>query len=292
MNFFKRKYYQVYISLLKLIGASDITISKAKYLYKNDEKLNLEQPIEFMEKIQWLKFNYYTDQYGYLVDKFAVRSFVEQTIGAKYLNGFIAIYDSVDEIILEVLPNQFALKGTHGSGYNIIVPDKSKLNWNKAKKQLQKFLVEDYSKTNGESIYSVIQPRILAEEYLSQSADNYIVDYKFFCFHGMAKYVWVKTFHDGKYRNCYYDLNWEKIEDDSNTMNYLNLDMKRPENFDEMITIANKLAHGFIFVRVDLYSIKDKVFFGELTFFPWGGKQRLTVERFNKEFGDMIHLPI
>ncbi|MFN7100838.1 MAG: ATP-grasp fold amidoligase family protein, partial [Flavobacterium sp.] len=82
-----------------------------------------------------------------------------------------------------------------------------------------------------------------------------------------------------------------KIEDDSNTSNYLSLDMKRPDNFDEMISIANKLAQDLIFVRVDLYSIKNKIYFGELTFFPWGGKQRITVERFNKEFGDMIHLP-
>lgn len=291
MNFIKRKYCQLYITLLKFVRASDVSISKAKYFSKNDKKLNLDQPVEFMEKLQWLKFNFYTEQYGYLVDKYAVRAFVEKTIGAQYLNGFIAIYNSIDEINLDALPNQFALKGTHGSGYNIIVSDKSKLDWNKAKKQLQKFLNEDYSKTNEEAIYRAIKPRILAEEYLSQSADNYIIDYKFFCFQGEAKYVWVKTFHDGKYRNCYYDLNWNKIEGDSNISNYLNLDMKRPENFDEMVTISNKLAHNFIFMRVDLYSIKNKVFFGELTFFPWGGKQRLTVERFNKEFGELIILP-
>lgn len=291
MNFIKKKYYQVYISLLKAIGADAITISKAKYQYKNNKKLNLENPIEFTDKIQWLKFNYYTEKYGYLVDKYEVREFVAKTIGSKYLNGFIAVYDTVDAIDLNSLPNQFALKGTHGSGYNIIVDDKSKLNWSQAKKQLQKYLNEDYSLTNGETIYKAIKPRILAEEYLNQQDDNYIVDYKFFCFHGETKYVWVKTFHDGKYRNCYYDLNWNKIENDSNKSSYLTLDMPKPENLEEMIEISNKLSKEFIFVRVDLYSIKNKIYFGELTFFPWGGKQRLTVERLNKEFGGLITLP-
>jgi hypothetical protein len=291
MNFIRRKYYQLYISLLQAVGASEIIISKTKYLYKNNKVLNLDKPTEFMEKIQWLKFNYYTEKFGYLVDKYEVREFVEKTIGAQYLNEFITVYNSVDEINLDTLPNQFALKGTHGSGYNIIVEDKSKLNWNKAKKELTKYLKEDYSKINGEAIYRAIQPRILAEEYLCQSDGNYIVDYKFFCFHGVAKYVWVKTFSDGKYRNCYYDLKWNKIQNDLNKSSYLDVEMAKPDNFDEMIEISNKLSKDFIFVRVDLYSIKSKIYFGELTFFPWGGKQRLTVDRFNQEFGDLIRLP-
>ena len=291
MNFIKRKYYQLCTSLLKFIGANEVTISKAKYLHKNNTKLNLDNPMEFTEKLQWLKFNFYTEKYGYLVDKYEVREHVAKVIGNKYLNGFIAVYDSVEEIDLSKLPNQFALKGTHGSGYNIIVEDKSKLNWNKAKKQLQNFLNKDYSKVNGEAIYRSIKPRILVEEYLTQSEGGYIIDYKFFCFNGEAKYVWLKTFHDGKYRNCYYDLKWNKVEGDLNESNFLDLEMEKPENFDEMIEISNKLSKDLIFVRVDLYSIKNKIYFGELTFFPWGGKQRLTVEKFNKEFGDLIQLP-
>lgn len=291
MNFFKRKYYQLCVSFLKFTGATGISISKAKYFLKNNTNLNLDNPTEFTEKLQWLKFNFYTEKYGYLVDKYEVREHVAKKIGKEYLNGFIAVYDSVEEINLTKLPNQFALKGTHGSGYNIIVEDKSKLNWGKAKKQLQKFLNKDYSKVNGEAIYNSVKPRILAEEFLTQSEGDYIIDYKFFCFNGEAKYVWVKTFHDGKFRNCYYDLKWNKVEDDLNESNFLDVEMGKPENFDEMIEISNKLSKDLIFVRVDLYSIKNKIYFGELTFFPWGGKQRLTVERFNKEFGDLIQLP-
>lgn len=292
MNFFTRKYFQLYIAILKILRANDIKLSKVKYHYKNGKKLNLNQPIEFMEKIQWLKFNYYKESFGHLVDKYAVRNYVSDKIGNQYLNGFIGVYESIDEIDIQKLPNKFALKATHGSGYNIIVSDKNNLNWSKAKKKLYKYLNEDYSKENGEAIYKNVKPRILVEEFLNQSDENYIVDYKFFCFHGEAKYVWVKTFTQGKYKNCYYDLNWNKIKDDSNMNNFLTIEMPKPMNLQEMIKIANKLSSDFIFVRVDLYSIKERIYFGELTFFPWGGKQRLTVERFNKEFGELIHLPI
>lgn len=290
MKFVKRKYYQLYISFLKLIGANAIKISKVKYLYKNDKELNLENPIEFMEKIQWLKLFLYKEDYGYLVDKYEVRAFVENRIGAQYLNDIIGIYNNPDEINIDLFPNQFALKATHGSGYNIIVCDKEKLNWSSAKSKLNKFLKSDYSKFNGEAIYKNVKPRILAEKFLSESENDYIIDYKFFCFHGEAKYVWVKTFCSGKYRNCYYDLQWNKITDDNNKYCFLEKEMKKPINFDEMISISEKLSKDFIFVRVDLYSVSNKVYFGELTFFPWGGKQRLTVERFNDEFGKLIKL--
>ena len=292
MKFLKRKYYQIYIGLLDFVKASNETKSKVKFYYKNNKRLNLHNPVEFMDKIQWLKLYYYTENYGYLVDKYEVREFIKERIGEKYLNKFIDVFYTINEINFENLPNQFALKGTHGSGYNIIVDDKSKLNWEKAKVKLLKFLNSDYSKKNEENIYKALIPKIVVEEYLSDLNDNYIIDYKFFCFHGKAKYVWVKTFHDGKYRNCYYDLNWNKINDDSNKKNYLEIDIPIPENLDEMINISNKLSEDYIFVRVDLYSIKMKVYFGELTFFPWGGKERLTVDRFNKEFGDLIQLPI
>ena len=125
MNFFKRKYLQTYIKVLELFNTNSIKLAKAKYFLKNEKSLNLEVPKEFAEKIQWLKFNFYTEKYGYLVDKYEVREHVAKKIGKDYLNGFIAVYDSVEEIDLSKLPNQFALKGTHGSGYNIIVEDKS-----------------------------------------------------------------------------------------------------------------------------------------------------------------------
>ncbi len=126
MNFFKRKYYKSYITLLKFFCASDTKISIYQYLLKNGVKPDLVNPKEFMEKILWLKLYYYKESYGNFVDKYEVRSYVENKIGKEYLNDFFGVYDSVDSIDFNSLPCQFVMKGTHGSGYNIIV--KVKMN--------------------------------------------------------------------------------------------------------------------------------------------------------------------
>lgn len=274
-----------------MMSSDDRAIARVKYKFKNGRSLNLEQPVEFMEKLQWLKFNYYTEDYGKYVDKYEVRAFVEDKIGSSYLNDLLGLYDSVSEIDIDKLPDQFALKCTHGSGYNVIVKDKSNINWNQIKRRLEKFMNSNYYELNGETIYKNVRPRILAEKYLDELAHDNILDYKFYCIHGKPVCIWLKTFDDHKYRSCYYDLEWNRIEDDSNTTSYLSKDIPKPSNLEEMVTVAEKLSEGLIFIRVDLYSIKGKIYFGELTFFPWGGKKRLSIERHNKELGDMINLP-
>jgi len=292
MNFIKRKYYQLFSKYLKNKPNSDISYIKAQYYLKNGKRLGLDNPTEFMEKLQWLNQNLYNEDYKDFVDKYEVRKYVEQKIGKGFLVDFIDVFDTVEAIDFDVLPNQFALKGTHGSGYNVIVDDKSKIDENDVKQTLKKYLNSNYYNKYKESIYKSVQPRILAEHYLDQTDSENILDYKFFCIHGEPKYIWVKTFNDGKYRNCYYDLDWNKVKGDSNTKNYLSKVIPKPENLDELITIAQKLSKDFIFVRVDLYSISGKIYFGELTFFPWAGLKRLTVERLNKELGDAINLPV
>src|SRR5690606_28254799 len=121
--------YQFLTKFYRSTG-NDLAFASVSYKLRNKRALNLENPREFTEKIQWMKYNLYTENYKDFVDKYAVRKFVEETIGAPYLNELIAVYDSVDAIAIDKLPHQFALKATHGSGYNVIVSDKSKLNWN------------------------------------------------------------------------------------------------------------------------------------------------------------------
>lgn len=292
MNFIKRKYFQLLVKFLNNKPNADLAFVKAQYYLKNERHLNLDQPKEFMEKLQWLKLNLYKEDYKDFVDKYEVRQFVEDKIGGKYLVDLIGVYYKVEDIDFDELPNQFALKGTHGSGYNVIVDDKSKIDIVDVKRTLNKFLKLNYYHKYKEPIYRSIKPRILAEHYLDQTDSENIVDYKFFCIHGEPKYIWTKTFYNGKYRNCYYDLEWNKVEDDSNTKNFLEKDLPKPDNFDELIDIAKMLSSEFIFVRVDLYSISGKPYFGELTFFPWAALKRLSVERLNKELGDLIKLPI
>jgi hypothetical protein len=292
MNFLKRKYYQLLTKYLSNKPNADLDYIKAQYYLKNERALDLENPTEFTEKLQWLKLHLYTEDYKNYVDKYEVRTYVEEKVGKGYLVDFIGVYDNVDDIDFNTLPNQFALKGTHGSGYNVIVDNKSKINESDVKRTLKTYLKSNYYNKYKELIYRDIKPRILAEHYLDQTDSENILDYKFFCIHGEPNYIWVKTFDDGKYRNCYYDLNWNKVEGDINTKSYLYKAIPKPENLDELIDIAKKLSEDFIFIRVDLYSISGKIYFGELTFFPWAGLKRLTVEHLNKELGDLIQLPI
>ena len=289
--YLKRKLCKFYIFLLKFFGASDAKISVYQYLLKNGTKPNLKQPKEFMEKLLWLKLYHYKEAYGRFVDKYEVRKYVEKKIGAQYLNEVFGVYNSVSQINFEALPQQFVLKGTHGSGYNIIVPDKEKLNVKKAKKRLQKILSSNYYYRFREVIYKNVPPRILVEKYISEIGNSPLIDYKFHCFHGEPKYVFVQKNKSEDIIKSFYDLEWHKIMPEKYIPAFARANFEKPENLEEMIKVSQKLSEGFIFMRVDLYSIGKKIIFGELTFFSAAGLVRSSIERFNTEFGELIQLP-
>jgi hypothetical protein len=291
MNFFKRNYCKLYIAFLKFIGGNDEKISILQYFRKNGIKPDLVNPKEFMEKTQWLKLYYYTESYGKFVDKYEVRSYVKHKVGEKYLNDIIGVYDSVSDIKFDDLPKQFVLKGTHGSGYNIIVKNKEELNINKTKTKLNKFLADNYYYKFRELIYKDVKPRILIEKYISEIDSDSLIDYKFHCFHGKPKYVFVQKSTENGLKKAFYDLNWNKVMPEKYVSAFSDAEFEKPENFNEMIEVAEKLSEGFLFLRVDLYSIGNKTIFGELTFFSTGGIIRSSIEKFNKEFGDLIQLP-
>ncbi|WP_162523782.1 ATP-grasp fold amidoligase family protein [Flavobacterium sp. LMO8] len=291
MFFLQRKLVKSYIGILKLIGASDFKITIYQYYLKNGVKPDLVNPKEFMEKLLWLKLNLYTEQYGKFADKYEVRNYVEEKIGKSYLSDIFGVYVSVSDINFIDLPNQFVLKGTHGSGYNIIVKDKSKLNIEHTKKKLNAFLAENYYYKFCEKIYKDLKPKILVEKYISEIDNDELIDYKFHCFHGKPTYVYVQKNKSKDIRKSFYDLEWNQILPEDYISSFYEADFKKPDNFDEMIMVAEKLSEGFVFLRVDLYSIGNKIIFGELTFFSNGGLVRSSIERFNKEFGDLMHLP-
>lgn len=291
MIFFQRKYFQLLSEFYKKTGR-DLSYAQTFYRLKNNQKLNLESPEEFTEKIQWLKYNLYTEDYKDFVDKYEVRKYVEKTIGNQYLNELLAVYEDADLIDFDQLPDKFVLQLTHGSGYNVIVEDKSDMNSENVKSKLNKYLSMNYFNKYRERIYKNIKPRIIAVKYLEQPEHDYIIDYKFYCIHGKPECVWVKTFDSGKFRNAYYTTSWEKILPDENNSDFLTKDIPKPDTLDKMIELAQKLSTGFIFLRVDLYSIGGKIYFGELTFFPWGGNRSLTVEHLNQDLGKLMLLPI
>jgi hypothetical protein len=291
MNFFKRKYYRFLVNYLEKREADDVKYLKILYYLKNERELNLENPKEFTEKIQWLKLYKYTERYKEYADKYAVRQLVAQKAGDDILNELYGVYNSVEEIDIDALPQQFVLKCTHASGTNIIVKDKSKLNWPKAKAKLQQWMQLNQYYKNREKVYKDITPRIIAEKYLSEADEDLLIDYKFYCFNGVPHYVLVKLTENGDEKKCYYTMDWQKVHPEKEPRNFLKRDMPKPENFDEMVRIAKILSEGFIFIRVDLYSLQGKIYFGELTFFPTGGIKRIAVEWMNEKLGDLIQLP-
>lgn len=289
MNFFKRKILKLYLSFLKLFCKNDIQICKLEYYIKNNVKLNLEEPKEISEKISWLKLFHYDEKFGHFADKYESRRYVEEKVGGQILVECLGVYNSVDEIELDSFPNQFVLKGTHGSGYNLIVKDKTKLNWKKEKTRFKKWLKENYYYKFRERIYKNVQPRIIAEKYLSELDEDNLIDYKFYCTKGEPILLVIKSKEDSENRIAYYDLNWNKFTP-RKCSGYLKGNIEKPKNFEELKQVASKLSENFYFVRVDLYSISNKIYFGELTFFPNGGTKRLKVEELNFKIGNKVNI--
>ncbi len=265
-----------------------------KLWYKSitGKELDLENPKTFNEKIQWMKLYDSTPLKTQLADKYLVRNWVKDKIGEQYLIPLLGVYDRFDEIDFDKLPNQFALKTNHGSGWNIIVHNVSNLKKDDAKKKFDAWLNRNYAFNYGiELHYMNIPPKIICEEYMADLQGD-IYDYRFFCFNGEPKYVWVDigsgTNH---HKRNVYDINWVLQH---YKVNYPNIvpEPKKPNNFEEMLECVKKLCAEFAFVRVDFYSLKGKAYFGEMTFTPQSGTGKWEDEEQNRIYGDLIKLPI
>ncbi len=262
------------------------------YEYYLGKKLDLKNPVEFNQKIQWLKTYYHPDILTKLVDKYAVREYVKEKVGEQYLNDLIAVYDKASKVNFDELPNKFVIKGVHGFHFNLIVKDKTKLNRNKARFLMNKWMHKNqYYRGGLEWAYKNVPPRLIAEKYLEEMDKDVILDYKFFCFNGEPKFVQIDLERGVNDQRVFYDLNWKKLDLYKKTVKVYSGALEKPDNFDEMIQVATKLADKFPFVRVDLYSIKNKTIFGEMTFYPADGRSDFHPAHYNKILGDMIKLP-
>ncbi len=255
------------------------------------EDLHLNNPRTFNEKIQWLKLYDSTPIKTRLADKYLVRAWVEEKIGAEYLVPLLGVWDSFEEIDFDKLPGQFVLKANHGSGWNIIVTDKSKLDIEDSRKKFNVWLQKNYAFGYGlELHYMNIPSKIIAEKYIADLAED-IMDYRFFCFNGSVKYIWVDTGSGTKHhKRSIFDINWE-LQDYS--VNYPNIEPMppKPYKFDEMLEKAEILSKNFAFVRIDFYSTENQIYFGEITFTPQSGVGKWSDERQNQLYGDLIQLP-
>lgn len=278
----------------KFNNLSTREVIELKYKRKMGYKLNLSNPITFNEKLQWLKLNWKDERATICADKYLVRDFVAQRIGSEYLSKLIAVYDSVEEIDFDYLPEQFVLKGTHGSGFNIICREKSNVNWNEKKIEMNRWLNTNYYWNNREPVYKDIQPRIIAEELLHQKDSDELRDYRFFCFHGEPKFIAVdfSITDKSKTRRNIYNLDWNLLDVEISYPRELQVNLQKPEKLDEMIELSRKLAEGFPHARVDFYYIDDKIIFGEITFFHQNGMAEIKPSKFDEAMGSWINLPI
>ena len=269
---------------------SDKTYIKIRYFKVFKQFLNIKNPKTFNEKINWLKLYYKNAELPRFVDKYKVRDYVKKQIGSEYLNEIYGVYDTADEINFINLPNQFVLKATHGSGWIIICKDKDKLDFNAAKQEMNSWLNQNYYDLWGEKNYKHLKPRIICEKYIENSKDDGLVDYKFYCFNGTPRFLHVDIarFSDKHYIN-FYDLEWNKLTIKKGFPNSKQFDQK-PEKLDKMIEIARNLSTNLPFVRVDLYEVKGKVYFGELTFYPQNGFSSFYPKKYEREFGKLIDL--
>ncbi len=268
------------------------TFLKVRYQYYTGKKLNLENPVEFNEKIQWLKLYYHVPLLTQLADKYAVRDYVSKKIGEQYLNELLGVYDDVSAVNFDKFPSQFVLKGTHGSSTNIIVKDKSKLNIDKAKKELNKWMKHDqYKKVGFEWAYKNIKPRIICEAYLEEEKGEGLIDYKFHCFNGIPKFVYFSVDKDTYKSYYFYDMNLEKAAFSKKLKTSVEEKFVLPKNFDKMTNLAKILADILPYVRVDFYTIKGEIIFGEMTFYPSDGRLDFYPDKYNKIIGDYLTLP-
>ncbi|MES2810919.1 MAG: ATP-grasp fold amidoligase family protein [Bacteroidota bacterium] len=261
-----------------------------QYEYTTGKKVDLKNPQTFNEKIQWYKIYFRDPLFQKLADKYRVREYVDKKIGSQYLNQLHGVFNKPEEINFDSLPEKFVLKCVHGSGYNIIVKDKSTLDIHETLKIIRKWQSRDFYQKGKEWSYKNIPRKIVVEAFLED--DNVAIpDYKFFCFDGEIKFIQVdleRKIHD--YR-CYFDVNWNKLSFNTEKSLFYEGEITKPKNLTEMISVVEKLSQNIPFVRVDLYSVKGKTIFGEMTFYPANGTREFVPTEMNLIIGSYFRLP-
>lgn len=292
----KKNPYRILISLIgnkHFKWIPDELFLKTVYYLRTKEKLNLETPKTYNEKLQVLKIIQKNPEFTDLVDKLKVRNYVEEKIGGKYLVPLINEYNSVEEIDFQSLPNSFVLKSTHDSGGVVICADKSKLDIKKAKKILSKSMKRNFYYLGREYPYKNVIPKIVCEKFIEDELQKELIDYRFFCFNGKVQMIALDfsiTDKDKTRRNIY-DINWNLLDEEITYKREVVSPPRKPEKLAQMIKLSEKLAEGFPHVRVDFYYINNEILFGELTFYHQSGYAKFASKEFNYKLGKLIKIP-
>ncbi|MDK0796556.1 ATP-grasp fold amidoligase family protein [Clostridium perfringens] len=270
---------------------NDEKFLKKMFQAKMGYKLNLNNPCTYNEKLQWLKLYDRKEEYTKLVDKFEVRDYVKNKVGEKYLIPLIGVWENVDEIDFDKLPKEFVLKCTHNSGYGMtICKDKDSLEIKKVKRELKKGLKENYYFSGREWPYKNVKPRIIAEELIGDKIKAPL-DYKFFTFNGKIDSIMVCSEREtGNTKFKFFDVKWNRLMYQYNEMSSID-EVEKPVNLDEMIQIVEELSKGYHQIRIDLYNIEGKIYFGEMTFYNQSGYDLDISKETDYKWGKKIYLP-
>lgn len=263
---------------------------KLMFRLKQGYRLNLENPTTFNEKLQWIKLHDKNPLMPVCCDKYAVREYVEQQGCGDILNELLWQGFNPEDIPFDALPDSFVIKVTHGSTFNIIVTDNSRLDREEVKNKLHMWMKAKFIPCYGEWFYGKVQPRIIIEKYLEDGHGADLFDYKVFCFNGTARLVDVHCGRFGEHKRNIYDLNWNLLENV-----YFKYDhfegIEKPKVFDELIRRAELLSNQFNHARVDFFIVDDRIIFGEITFTNGAGFDRIKPFSFDEKMGGWLELP-
>lgn len=278
----------------KMTNICDDVFLKKMYKIKTGKMLDLENPVCYTEKLQWLKLYDRRPEYTIMVDKCAAKDYVASKIGREYIIPTLGIWNNPDEIDFDLLPEKFVIKCNHNSGLGMyICRDKSKMNITKVKNALKKGLAQNYYLTGREWPYKNVKPRIIAEAYMEDGTYKELRDYKFFTFGGEPKVLYIAQGRGtaGETVADFFDMEFKHL---SFTIDHdmASIPPEKPENFELMKELAAKLSEGTPQLRVDFYEVDGKVYFGEMTFFHCSGMVPFHPESWDRTFGDWVTLPL
>lgn len=295
-NMFKEIYFSIkekinYTYLINADPKDYQTITKHRYKQKTGKNLDFDNLNTYTEKMQYAKLYLNTPLKTKLADKYAVREWVSNKIGDKYLIPLIGVWDNYADINFDELPNKFVFKANHGASWNLIVKDKKSIEHKREKIKFDKWMSKNFAFSTGtiQLQYRDIKPRIIVEKYIEDSKGE-LNDYKFLCFNGKVYYCWIDV---GRYSNHYrnvYDLEWQLQPWNQHTYENTPFNVEKPENFEEMIEVAKILCQGFSHVRVDLYNVDGKIYFGEMTFTNGSGHELIYPEQYDYNLGELWNI--
>lgn len=271
----------------------DKVIIRMMYRKKIGKKIYINNPKTFNEKLQWLKLYDRNPLYTTLVDKYAVRQYIKEKIGEEYLIPLIGgPWKSVDEIPFDTLPNQFVLKTTHDSGGVVICNNKKNFDVDAAKRKLYKSLKNNFYYNGREWPYKNVPPQIIAEKYMTDSDKDELTDYKLMCFNGEHKCTFLceDRFSKEGLKVTFYDKEWNIMPFERHYPRN-SIKKEKPTSYEKMVQLAENLSNVIPFVRVDFYEIQEKIYFGELTFYPGSGFEKFNPPEWDRILGDWLILP-